>query len=141
MLQVRLATAPKVPAGKLSIRLDGPPSLGGTLYMPPAGQAIAYDLSAPSDASFKLKIHFHRDNHRVAVELGKVRDGDSLSIFVSQGTPPFVPVTGALYTGSLTHGDGRKEPCDLKCENGVREEDECCVNCREGDEVVARVCC
>ena len=106
------------------------PRPGGTLELPP--------FDTPSE-KFRLDVAYWFDQTRVGVVLGALRDKDIFTIYASPHKEPSWQQSGALYVGTMFHGDRQKEPCDVRCEGSITIE-ECCVIC-EKDNVIVETCC
>jgi len=151
MLTVRLATAPAplLMPGILRVELEG---LGVpvSLLMPPPGLATtsqqlpppAPSPSAAAPSAFQIKIYYYLNDLRVGVIVDGVGADDAINIFASRIDTPVVTSPGVLYVGNIIHGDMRASghDCNVRCEKGAPQIEECCVVCRN-ENIITETCC
>jgi hypothetical protein len=139
MFFVRLGMSEHNISGNPRIELKWPDGRLQTLELPKPGRTVELPAFHPPSEKFRLDVGYWLDRTRVGVVLGAVRDKDIFTIYASPHHDPRWQRPGALYVGTIFHGDRRKEPCDVKCEGSMKLE-ECCVIC-EKDNVIVETCC
>jgi hypothetical protein len=139
MFTVRLGMSEHSFIGNPRIEFKWPDGRSQWLEMPKPGRTLLLPPFEVPSAKFRLDVAYWLDQTRVGVVLGAVRDKDIFTIYASPYKRPSWQGPGALYVGTMFHGDGSKEPCDVKCEGNITLE-ECCVLC-EKDNVIVETCC
>jgi hypothetical protein len=138
MFIVRVAMSENEIPGNPRIDLKWPDGRFETLELPKPGRTLRLKpFDAPS-AKFRLDVAYWLDQTRVGVVLGAVRDKDIFTIYASPYKDTSWDRAGALYVGSIFHGDRRKGTSDVTCE-GTMTIEECCVVC-EKDNVIVETC-
>jgi hypothetical protein len=139
MFIVRVAMSELEIAGNPRIELKWVDGRFETLELPKPGRTLRLPPFESPSAKFRLDVAYWLDQTRVGVVLGAVRDKDIFTIYALPYKDPGWQRPGALYVGTMFHGDRRKEPCDVQCEGRMTIE-ECCVICEKGN-VIVETCC